>query len=92
MSYGSTAQILRVNLTTGALQVEALSEDFYRLYPGGKALAGYILLHEVPPHTEPFSPENVLVIANGVLTGAPVTTATRYVVSARSPLTNGYGA
>ncbi|MFZ2098851.1 MAG: aldehyde ferredoxin oxidoreductase C-terminal domain-containing protein, partial [Anaerolineales bacterium] len=34
---------------------------------------------------------NVLVIANGLLTGAPVSTATRYIVSARSPLTNGYG-
>jgi aldehyde:ferredoxin oxidoreductase len=33
----------------------------------------------------------VLVMANGLLTGAPVSTATRYIVSARSPLTMGYG-
>ena len=91
MTYGSTAKILRVNLSTNKLEVETLSEDFYRLYPGGKALAGYILLNELPAHTEPFAPENVLVIANGLLTGAPVSTATRYIVSARSPLTNGYG-
>ena len=91
MAYGSTAKILRVNLSTNTLEVETLSEDFYRLYPGGKALAGYILLNEMPAHTEPFAPENVLVIANGLLTGAPVSTATRYIVSARSPLTNGYG-
>ena len=89
--YGSNEKLLRVNLSTGSLSVETISEEFYRLYPGGKALAGYILLNEVPPHTEPFSPENVLVIANGLLTGAPVSTATRYIVSARSPLTNGYG-
>ena len=89
--YGTTAKILRVNLTTGVLDVETLSEEFYRLYPGGKALAGYILLNETAAHTEPFAPENVLVMANGLLTGAPVSTATRYVVSARSPLTNGYG-
>ena len=54
-------------------------------------MAGYILLNEIPAHTEPYSPENVLVIANGLLTGAPVSTTTRFVVSARSPLTNGYG-
>ncbi len=84
--YGTSAKILRVNLTTGAIGIEILSEDFYRLYPGGKALAGYILLNEMPAHTEPFSPENVLVIANGLLTGAPVSTATRYVVSARSEM------
>lgn len=89
--YGTTGKILRVDLSTGRLVIEELSEDFYRLYPGGKALAGYFLLNEMPPNTEPFSPENLLVIANGLLTGSPVATATRYVVSARSPLTNGYG-
>lgn len=91
MSYGSTAKILRVNLTTGKVEIEELAESFYRLYPGGKALAGYFLLNEMPAHTDPFAPENVMVIANGLLTGSPVSTATRYVISARSPLTGGYG-
>ncbi|GAB4504241.1 MAG: aldehyde ferredoxin oxidoreductase family protein [Anaerolineales bacterium] len=89
--HGTTGKILRVNLTTGELGVEQLAEDFYRLYPGGKALAGYYLLTEMPPHVEPLAPENLLVIASGLLTGSPVATATRYIVSARSPLTNGYG-
>lgn len=89
--YGTNEKLLRVNLSNGILSEEPINEDFYRLYPGGKALAGYILLNEIPAHIEPFSPENVLVIANGLLTGAPVSTATRYIVSARSPLTNGYG-
>jgi aldehyde:ferredoxin oxidoreductase len=88
---GSSMKILHVDLSTGKIDIETMSEDFYRLYPGGKALAGYILLKDIPPHTEPFSPENVLVFANGLLTGAPVSTTTRYVVSARSPLTMGYG-
>ena len=89
--FGSNGRILRVNLTTGAVAQETLNEDFYRLYPGGKALAGYFLLNEIPPHTDALAPENVLIIANGLLTGAPVSTATRYIVSARSPLTSGYG-
>jgi aldehyde:ferredoxin oxidoreductase len=91
MIYGTTAKILRVDLSARTWEVETLTEEFYRLYPGGKALAGYILLNEMPAGVEPFSPENVLVIANGLLTGAPVSTATRYTVSARSPLTMGYG-
>jgi aldehyde:ferredoxin oxidoreductase len=91
MIYGTTAKILRVDLSIDSIEVEEFSEDFYQLYPGGKALAGYILLNEMSPHTDPFAPENVLVIANGLLTGAPVSTATRYVVSARSPLTMSYG-
>jgi len=89
--FGTTAKILRVNLSNSTWEIETLSEDFYRQYPGGKALAGTILLKEMPANTDPFSPENVLVIANGLLTGAPVSTATRYTVSARSPLTMGYG-
>ena len=91
MTYGTTSKFLRVDLSTRSIEVEELSEDFYKLYPGGKALAGYILLNELPPQTDPFAPENVLVIANGLLTGAPISTATRYVVSARSPLTMAYG-
>jgi len=89
--YGSTGKILRVNLSTREISIEELKEDFYRLYPGGKALAGYILLNEMSANVDPFSPENVLVIANGLMTGAPLSTATRYVVSAKSPLTNAYG-
>ena len=88
---GSNEKILRINLTTGEIAIEIIDPDFYRLYPGGKALAGYFLLNEIPANTDPFAPENVLVIANGLLTGAPLSTATRFIVSARSPLTNGYG-
>lgn len=88
---GQSEKILRINLTTGTISTEILPDDFYRLYPGGKALAGYILLNELPANTPAFSPDNVLVFANGLLTGAPVSTATRYVVSAKSPLTDGYG-
>jgi aldehyde:ferredoxin oxidoreductase len=89
--YGTTGKILRVDLTQGSWETQILSESFYRQYPGGKALAGYILLNEMPAHVDPLSPENILVIASGLITGAPLSTATRYIVSARSPLTDAYG-
>ncbi len=91
MAYGSTNRLLRVDLTAGRISSEEIDDDFYRLYPGGKALAGYFLLKETPAHVDPLGPQNLLVIANGLLTGSPVSTATRYVISARSPLTNAYG-
>ena len=91
MMFGTTAKILRVDLTAAAWEVEELTEEFYRLYPGGKALAGYILLNELPAHTDALSPQNILVVAAGLLTGAPLSTSNRYIVSARSPLTNAYG-
>jgi len=91
MDYGCNDKILRVDLTRGTIQVEKFDEQFYRLYPGGKALAAYFLLRELPPGTEPFAPENLLILANGLLTGAPFSTATRFTAAARSPLTRAYG-
>jgi aldehyde:ferredoxin oxidoreductase len=91
MGYGSTGRLLRVDLTHGAVSVEQFDEAFYRLYPGGKALAGYLLLREIEPGVDPLGPDNVLVLVNGLLTGAPISTATRFTASARSPLSGAYG-
>ena len=91
MSNGTSGRILRVDLTHRSIKTERFDEGFYRLYPGGKALAAYFLLRELPPHTEPLDPENILIFANGLLTGAPFSTATRFTAVARSPLTRGFG-
>lgn len=91
MSYGTSGKILRVDLTQRSIKTETFDEEFYRLYPGGKALATYFLLRELAPHTEPLDPENILIFANGLLTGAPFSTATRFTAVARSPLTRGFG-
>ena len=91
MGFGTPGKVLWVDLTRAALSEQVLDEAFYRLYPGGKALAAYFLLHEAPVGTDPLSPENVLVIASGLLCGAPIPTATRFTVAAHSPLTGGYG-
>ncbi len=91
MSLRTELNVLRVDLTSGTINKETLSEDFYRLYPGGKALAGYYLLNELPQNTDAFDPQNMLILANGLLTGSPVSTTTRYVAAGRSPLTNAVG-
>jgi aldehyde:ferredoxin oxidoreductase len=91
MPFGASGKILRVDLSKSLVQSEHLPEEFYRLYPGGKAMAGYFLLKELQPNTDPFSPDNQLVLANGLLTGSPISTANRYTAAARSPLTGGYG-
>ena len=91
MGYGYTGKILRVDLIEKSIRVEILDESLYRLYPGGKALAAFFLLSELAPHTDPLGPENILILANGLLTGAPVATATRFIAAARSPLTGTYG-
>jgi aldehyde:ferredoxin oxidoreductase len=91
MGYGSTGKLLRVDLTRGAISIEEFDEAFYRLYPGGKALAAYLLLRETAPGVDPLGPDNVLALINGLITGAPISTATRFTAAARSPLTTAYG-
>ncbi len=91
MSNGYTGKILRIDLTARSIEVEEIDEALYRLFPGGKGLAAYLLLSEMPAGVDPLGPENMLIFANGLLTGAPFSTATRYTAAARSPLTGTYG-
>jgi aldehyde:ferredoxin oxidoreductase len=91
MGYGSTGKLLNIDLTNSSIHVEEIGEELYRLYPGGKALAAYLLLKNTPPNVDPLGPDNLLVFATGLLTGAPFSTATRFTVAARSPLSGSYG-
>ena len=91
MPYGYNAKILRVNLSTGELAVEQPEEQFYRRYMGGSALGLYFLLKEMLAGTDPFSPDNVLVLALSVITGAPISGQSRMTATAKSPLTEAVG-
>ncbi|HEX9270227.1 MAG TPA: aldehyde ferredoxin oxidoreductase family protein [Candidatus Limnocylindria bacterium] len=89
--YGSWGRVLRVDLTAGTTTAEDLDEGTFRRYPGGRALIAHYLLTEVPRGADPLGPENVLVFAMGVLTGTPLSGASRHAVGAKSPLTDGFG-
>lgn len=82
MLNGSSRKVLQVDLTLGTIQEEILDGDLYHKFPGGKALAGYLLLRDLAPRIDPFSPSNILVLAVGLLTGAPLATATRFTAAA----------
>ncbi|HWU38361.1 MAG TPA: aldehyde ferredoxin oxidoreductase N-terminal domain-containing protein, partial [Candidatus Acidoferrum sp.] len=58
MPFGTPGKILYIDLTRSTTWVEPISESLYRQYPGGKALAAYLLLKENPPQADPFGPEN----------------------------------
>ena len=91
MPFGYNGKILRVNLSTGNFSIEQPGEDFYRRYIGGTGFISYYLLREMKPRIEPLSPENKLIFATGVVTGAPVGGCGRNSVGAKSPLTGAYG-
>ena len=90
MAYGYNSKILRVDLTRGSTSVEELGEDFYRRYFGGTGLIAYYLLKEQRPAVDPLSPENKMVFATGVVTGAPVGGGGRNAIGTKSPLSNAF--
>jgi aldehyde:ferredoxin oxidoreductase len=91
MPYGYTGNILHIDLSSKKHWIEHPSETFYRTYWGGRSLALYYMLKEMKPHTDPLSPDNLLIFAPGVLTGTPAPAMPRYTVCAKSPLTGAQG-
>jgi aldehyde:ferredoxin oxidoreductase len=91
MPKGYNGRILRVDLTSGQMQAEEPGEVLYRTYLGGGGLASYYLLRELGPGVDPLSPENILIFASNVISGAPIAGMTRFTVAAKSPLTGAYG-
>lgn len=81
------AGVLRVNLSTGTIVEERITEDMYKMYLGGRGLASKLLSDEIDPAVDPLSPENKLIFANGLLTGTSAPTGGRYMVITKSPLT-----
>ena len=89
--HGSWGRVLRVDLTTRTTSVEEMDEATFRRNPGGRAMIARYLLRELPHNAEPLGQENVLIFAMGVLTGTPLSGASRHAVGAKSPLTGAFG-
>ncbi len=84
---GIHGKILHVDLTTGETNVEKPSEAVYRLLVGGRALVAYLLLRDLPPQTDPLSPDNLLIFAPGIMQGTNLPGSGRHGVGGKSPLT-----
>jgi aldehyde:ferredoxin oxidoreductase len=90
-NYAFCNRIMHIHLSDQSTWIESPGEDFYRRYGGGRGIIAHYLLKDVPKGADPLGPENVLVFATGVLTGAPVPGAGRHSVGAKSPLTGAFG-
>jgi aldehyde:ferredoxin oxidoreductase len=82
-----TRKILRVNLTNGSCTPEALNMDWAKAYLGQRGLASKYLSEEVDPNCDALGADNKLIMATGPLTGTMASTAGRYSVICKSPLT-----
>lgn len=85
--YGWMGTILRVDLTSGKIEKEPLSDELRHKYLGGRGINARILYNEVRPGTNGLDPKNVLIFGTGPLTGTPLASG-RLNITAMSPLTN----
>jgi aldehyde:ferredoxin oxidoreductase len=87
MSNPTGDRLIRVDMTRQAVSIEPYPDAWQLL--GGRALSAQILTDECDPGCDPLGPENVLVLAPGVLSGTSAPTSGRLSVGGKSPLTGG---
>jgi len=91
VNHGFNNRIALVDLRDGSVEIEEPGEEFFRTYLGGACLGANYLLREAPAGCDPLGPDNVLVVAPSVLTGAPISGLSRFNLTAKSPLTHRIG-
>ncbi len=82
-----TRNVLRVNLSTGAITHEPLNMEWAQHYLGQRGLASKYLTEEIDPECDALGPDNKLIMTTGPLTGTMASTGGRYSVVTKSPLT-----
>jgi aldehyde:ferredoxin oxidoreductase len=71
MRYADTGYNLEIDLTRGSIERVGTDPRLTELHLGGLGTNAKILWDRVPPETEPFSPDNLLIFGAGLLVGTP---------------------
>jgi aldehyde:ferredoxin oxidoreductase len=84
MPYGWTGKLLKVDLTTGRINI--VNSSPYFKFLGGRGFCARIAWEEIPPNIDAYDPSNRLIFATGPLTGTLAPTAGgRFEVAGISP-------
>ena len=87
MRYAETGFNLEIDLTRGNIERVQTDPRMTELHLGGLGTNAKILWDRVPADAEPFSPDNLLIFATGLLCGTPAPGANRTIISTYSPQT-----
>src|SRR5262245_37269663 len=87
MAGPSGDKMIYVDMTRQTAEAKPFPEAWKLL--GGRALSATILLAECDPKCDALGPDNVLVMAPGVLSGTMAPTSGRISIGGKSPLTGG---
>ncbi len=85
--YGFAGQILHVNLSTGEVDTEPLSEELIKDWIGGRGFNMRALYDRIDADTDPLDEDNPLIFGVGPVNGTLSCMGSRFNVSAKSPHT-----
>ena len=88
---GWAGQRLRVDLTTGKITKEPHSYEYRRKWIGGRGYNSDVIYNEVPANLDPYDPKARVCFGVGPVSGTAAPSTGRVTVSAKSPLTGGFG-
>jgi aldehyde:ferredoxin oxidoreductase len=78
--------VARINLSDGAVAYERINPEYYKKYIGGRGM-GVRFVYDNGMDVDPLSPDNLLCVMTGPLTGTDAKMSGRLCVVTRSPLT-----
>ena len=87
---GYAGSILRINLSSGEVSKEPLPDELVDQYVGGRGFVAKLLYDELPPNTDPYSPDNMFLAATGPLSGYFLPASGKIHFGTKSPATGGY--
>jgi len=67
--YGYAGRIMEINLNTGKVDIVPLNEDYAKKYIGGIGLGIRLLCDYSKQGTDPFDPDNPLILTTGPTSG-----------------------
>jgi aldehyde:ferredoxin oxidoreductase len=91
MRYAETGFQLEVDLSKGSIEKVETDPRDTALYLGGNGMDAKLLYERVPPETDPWSPDNLLIFGNGLLNGTCVPGANRVSVNTIAPVNGFFG-
>jgi len=87
---GFAGRVLDVNMTDCTVRKSELSESLVKAYLGGRGINARLLWDLLRPGTDPYSPDNALIIGSGALTCTTAPSSGRTTVTCKSPATGLY--
>jgi benzoyl-CoA reductase subunit BamB len=85
--YAEVGYSLEIDLTNGNIERVETDPKWTEQHLGGLGTSAKIMWDRVPPETEPFSPDNLLIFSTGLLCSTPAPGANRTIVTTISPQT-----